>query len=336
MKVRRPYSAPLLPTTTFALLTLGSTAVLGQASSPAPSLPAITDSVAWILHAEPIRPGISGLFLLHPESGETIRIAADVPDGNHKHPDWSPDGQHVVFVVQQTERMWIAHLDGSPSTPITSCDTGGCDYPAWSPDGTRIAFSHYEITPGVEGPPSALSIDLLDLASGEVSRVVRLERPLLVDVPRWSPDGTQLVVGVDRFDDEGYETGATIAIVPATGGDPRYLTDFERFAYYPDWNRVTDQIVFSTEVIGFQQSPGPEADTWDLHLVQPDGTELRQLTHVADGKRLWNPTWTPDGTRITAAFEDASQGVWVDPTDGAIEPFPTTQLMWRPRQRPVP
>jgi Tol biopolymer transport system component len=297
-------------------------------------LPVIQDDVPWILHAEPIRPAISGLFLLHPDGGETIRIAADVPDGNHKHPDWSPDGQHVVFVVQQTERMWIAHLDGTGSTPITQCDTGGCDYPAWSPDGTRIAFSRYE--PGVEGPPSALSIQVLDLASGAVSTVVRLERPLLVDVPRWSPDGAELVVGVDRFDDDGYETGATIAIVPATGGPLRYLTDFERFAYYPDWNRVTDEIVFSTEVIGFQRSPGPDAETWDLYLIQPDGTGFRQLTDVADGKRLWNPTWTPDGTRITAAYEDASQGVWVDPVTGDVAPFPTTQLMWRPRQRPVP
>ena len=59
-------------------------------------------------------------------------------------------------------------------------------------------------------------------------------------------------------------------------------------------------------------------------------------TQVETGRRLWNPTWTPDGTRITAAFEDASQGVWVDPVTGAVEPFPTSQLMWRPRQRPVP
>jgi Tol biopolymer transport system component len=334
MKVRRPYSAALLPTTTLALLTFGTTAVLGQASSPAPSLPAITDSVAWILHAEPIRPAISGLFLLHPDGGEHIRIAADVADGNHKHPDWSPDGQHVVFVVQQTERMWIAHLDGTPSTPITLCDTGGCDYPAWSPDGGRIAYSRYE--PGVDGPPSALSIQVLDLASGDISTVIRLERPLLVDVPRWSPDGTELVVGVDRFDDDGYETGAAIAVVPASGGELRYLTEFELFGYYPDWNRATGQIVFSTEVIGFQRDPGPEADTWDLHLVEPAGTGLRQLTQVPDGRRLWNPTWTPDGTRITAAFEDTSRGVWVDPVSGAVETFPTDRLMWRPRQRPVP
>ena len=91
-----------------------------------------------------------------------------------------------------------------------------------------------------------------------------------------------------------------------------------------------------TEVIGYQCSPGPEAETWDLHLIETDGTSLRQLTHVAPGQRLWNPTWTPDGSRITAGFEDTRLGVWVDPTTGAIEPFPTTQLMSRPRLRPIP
>jgi Tol biopolymer transport system component len=234
------------------------------------------------------------VFLLRPDGTDIVQLATDVP-GVLKHPDWSPDGRHVVFIDEVTGRMWVGHLDGSPSTPLAPCDTPGCDYPVWSPDGTRIAFSRSEFTPGVEGPPSALSIQVLDLASGAVSTAIRLERPLLADVPRWSPDGTQLVIGVDRFDEEGYETGAAIAILPATGGELRYLTEFERFGYYPDWNRATGQVVFSIEVIGFQRDPGPEADTWDLFLIGSDGTGLRQLTDGPTGNASGIPPGRPTG-----------------------------------------
>lgn len=66
------------------------------------------------------------------------------------------------------------------------------------------------------------------------------------------------------------------------------------------------------------------------------GRDPVRLTSVSKGQRLWNPRWTPDGARITAGYEDTRRGVFVDPQTGAIEPFPTTQLMSRPQVRPLP
>lgn len=278
--------------------------------------------------------GLAGIYVMRPDGTDIRRIGGDAPGAAHKHPDWSPDGQRVVFIDQNSERMWIANLDGSPSTSVEACDTVGCDYPAWSPDGRSIAFSRYENDQGVG--PAAVGIYVLDLASGDVRMVVRLERPLLADVPRWSPDGSQIVFGVDRMDDEGYETGAAIAIVPATGGEPRYLTEFEQFAYYPDWNRVTGEIVFSTEVKEYKKDLNYRDRTWNLYGVQSDGTALRVITDVPAGTRLWNPRWTPDGSRITAADFSTFTGLYVDPKTGALEPFPTTVQMARPQLRPLP
>jgi len=308
--------------------------IAGEEVSTASSLPVIDDADARILHTHLTGAG-GGIFLMRPDGTDVIQLATDVA-GSHKHPDWSPDGRHVVFVDDDaTGRIWIAHLDGAPTTLLAECAAPGCDYPAWSPDGTRIVYTAYE-PPLTEGPPAASSLVIHELATDETTTVIRLDDLLLADVARWSPDGTQLVFGVDLNDAQGCEVGSAIAIVPADGGEPRYLTNFDQWAYYPDWNRATGQIVFSTEVIGYQCSPGPEAETWDLHLIETDGTGGRQLTHVEPGQRLWNPSWTPDGTRITAGFEDTRLGVWVDPTTGAIEPFPTAQLMSRPRLRPVP
>ena len=147
----------------------------------------------------------------------------------------------------------------------------GCDKPAWSPDGRRIAFSVVENESGVIGP-GAVGIDVLDLDTGAVTPVIRLERPLLADVPSWSPDGTKLMIGVDRMDDVANETGAAVAIVPASGGEPTYLTDFSLFGYQPDWSPTGDRIVFSVQVREAMASL-PADDTWDLWTVAPDGTD---------------------------------------------------------------
>jgi Tol biopolymer transport system component len=276
-----------------------------------------------------------GIFVMRPDGTGLTQLAGDALPGVHKHPDWSPDGQRIVFMDDTSERMWIAHVDGSPSTSVSACETRGCDYPAWSPDGKMIAFSRYENGP-MPGP-AALAIFILELATGDVTHVVRLERPILADVPRWSPDGTQLVIQVDEMDDQANETGAALAIVPVTGGEPRYLTEFEAFASSPDWGLVTDEIVFAESLRVYQRTPDPADRAWNLFAIEPDGSGLRQITSMPPGRRMVAARWTPDGQHLVAKEYDdiASGGRLVDPATGTFEPFVTDELYSVPLPRPL-
>lgn len=59
---------------------------------------------------------------------------------------------------------------------------------------------------------------MFDLATMNTTEVVRTVQPELVDVARWSADGSRLVVGVDIFDEDFNEAGSQIAVVDAAGG----------------------------------------------------------------------------------------------------------------------
>ncbi len=112
-----------------------------------PVLPVITDADPRILYTTHRPDADVGVYLMRLDGTDAVQLATDV-HGSLKHPDWSPDGQHVVFIDETTEKMWIANLDGTPSTSITACDVPGCDYPAWSPDGSKLAFSRAEFGAG--------------------------------------------------------------------------------------------------------------------------------------------------------------------------------------------
>ena len=282
----------------------------------------------WIVYQTDIGAG-NVIFLMRSDASDAHAISASAA-GEQLHPDWSPDGRRIAFVGDGG--LWVADGDGSNAQRLKACDS--CDYPAWSPGGTKIAFSRYET--GATGP-SASSIEVFDLASSAVTTVVREERPHLVDVPRWSPDGQQLVVGVDQMDESGSETGAAIAVVSASGGTLRNLTTFDSFASYPDWSWVSNTIVYSTEAIGAKKTPGPGDDTWDLHTIKPDGTALRQITHVAQGTQIWQPSWTPDGKRVIADLEQDRRGVFVDPVTGQVDVIASPgAAVTHPRLRPTP
>jgi Tol biopolymer transport system component len=155
-------------------------------------------------------------------------------------------------------------------------------------------------------------------------------------VPRWSPDGTEIVFAVDRMDDEAFETGAAVAVVPATGGEPRYLTSFDDWAYNPDWSWVTDEIVYGDSIRDLMRDYDPAAEASDIFIIRPDGTGRRQLTHAASGEHFRGPRWMPDSTALTAYHIPTYSHIVADPTTGLFEPMLTLENEQRPLVRPTP
>lgn len=324
--------------------TAAATSVAPPTTTPATTAPPVSDttepaiegSSRTIVVQAPSSTG-DGIFLLTEDGVAGDQLAPEA--GSAKHPDWSPDGTQIVFASDSDGALWTVGADGSDPEQILACDEGclALDFPAFSPDGRRIAYTRYE-PPAGDGPPAASTIRVLDLDTMTSIDVVRIAQPSLVDVARWAPNGEELVVGIDTFDADFNEAGSTIGVVSAAGGEVRELVDPTLFAYAPDWNAESGEIVYSTETIQYRASAQAGDDTWNLWGIAPDGSNLRQITDVPAGQRLFQPTWSPDGEAIVATLQtggaDTRRAVLVDPTTGAITPVSTT-LSTHARLQPV-
>ena len=134
---------------------------------------------------------------------EAVQITSG--DYDDSDPVWSPDGSLIAFVSNRTEEpdandntdIWVVAADnpdaGATLLQITS-NPGSDTSPAWSPDGLTIAHvsvtqpeiiwyatNHLAISPATGGPARVLT--------GRIDRNV--------NSPRFSPDGGEVLFGLE-------------------------------------------------------------------------------------------------------------------------------------------
>ncbi len=147
---------------------------------------------------------------------------------------------------------------------------GGCSFlsqkgpaltnwePALSPDGTKIVYE----SPADKG----FEIYMRDLKSGKVEQLTKNE----VDdwSPSWSPDGKKIVF----VSNAGKNVDLYIMDL-ATRAVTR-LTTNEKDDVNPQWG-VNNRILFNSNRTG----------TWEIYSINPDGSDLKQLTHTETNKK---------------------------------------------------
>jgi Tol biopolymer transport system component len=127
-------------------------------------------------------------------------------------------------------------------------------------------------------------------ANADGSDVVRLTTAGRNGLPRWSPDGAQIVFTSWR------SGSAEVWVMNADGSGQRRVVAHERPAYMPDWSPDGNRIAFSAE-----RGDGD----FDVYVVHADGSSLQRITTSASH---WGPRWSPDGSRLAVRWMESSAG----------------------------
>ncbi len=278
------------------------------------------------------------------------RIDAVAPDGSGHHtiydcvapcagvvgPSWSPDGMKLVFTYIDDSPgvrrdVYVVRADGSGLTKLTSGGLEACCAswqpvpPDRQPPASLAAFLNGEIWARVGGGDGASYVYSIEpdgtgqtLLYGDGRDPA--EPSSTVDPARvgedyaWSPDGTRLAFM--HYVGTGYE----IFTMAADGSDLTQVTHDGGIDSGPSWSPDGTRLVYA------RAAPNPEAPTgcWasylcpsDLFVINVDGTGEVQLTNDAGDES--EPTWSPDGTRITFSHEigEGPREIFVMNADGS-------------------
>ena len=118
------------------------------------------------------------------------------------------------------------------------------------------------------------------------------QAPVAVFLPRWSPDGTQIVY-VDL------QTGRSwkIFLIPAQGGTPQDLLGGKETVSDPTWSPDGRGICFGL-------SPYSAAGTKRIDVLD---LSSKQISTIPGSESLYSPRWSPDGKHLAAFSADSKR-----------------------------
>jgi Tol biopolymer transport system component len=268
-----------------------------------------------------IRPGVLDFALLSPD-GTQFTDFAFAPGGPGTTAIFNVDGSgyRVLPIPDPTLQLpggtWsagdsrIVSGGSDPNNPSRvglysrrSADGGGLirltdagtrfDIPILSsPDGSKLLF----FRPAAKNQTSDSAPQDLFLVGADGSGLTRLTPPgtttavvFSYDSVSWSPDGTQVAVAA-AHGPFWHTTIHSVYIASADG------SSFKRVGPLGNiWDAVWSP---DGRWIAFSMASKATGGLFELYLMHPDGTGVRQLTSATSGLFSLHPTWSPDSSQL--------------------------------------
>ena len=86
-------------------------------------------------------PGRYAVMVAEVDGGDLRQVAADAQGSTRDRPQWSPDGERIVYERESDGALVVVDVATRVVTPITDGSRGEYTQPAFSPDGSTILFT---------------------------------------------------------------------------------------------------------------------------------------------------------------------------------------------------
>jgi len=204
------------------------------------------------------------------QRGNQEPIQLTVGPLNYYFPAPSQDGKKL-FVVGEQKRGELVRYDAKTQQLVSYLGGKSDEQLDFSRDGEWIAYVSY--------PEGSLWRSRMD---GEQRRQLSFP-PMQAVLPRWSPDGKQIVF-MASTQGKPWKT----CLVSTEGGTPQQLISDERAEYDPGWSPDGKTLVFSART---PRDPSRMA----IYLLE---LSTRRLSRLPGSEGMYSPRWSPDGRFI--------------------------------------
>jgi eukaryotic-like serine/threonine-protein kinase len=271
----------------------------------------------------------STLWEVKPDGTGLHAVLPDWPDqGAESNGQWTPDGAYYLFthavgtatnIWALPERRGFFHKSSPAPVQLTTGPLA-FDHPVPSQDGRKIFVTGLQSRGElVRYDPrlqqflpflSGISADQVDFSpdgkwvvyvavpEGTLwrSRIDGSERlqltnpPLFAILPRWSPDGKQIVFSAGQIGKPW-----KIFLLPAQGGAAQELLSENLSEMDPTWSPDGKRLAFGRLAY---------ADNKDIEVVD---LQTHQVTVLPGSQGVFSPRWSPDGRFLVAVGSDSKK-----------------------------